>query len=65
MLSEPTLPFILRSGRWPRRHTMLIEWSSLLTELRQTAHKPAPVEPARYTDPSEATAPLVISTRAR
>ena len=61
MLSESTFPFILRSGRWPRRHSMLIEWSRLLTELHRTAPKPA--EPARYTDPSEATTPLGVPTR--
>ncbi len=65
MLSQPTLPFILRSGRWPRRHTMLIEWSRLLSELRPTASEPSPIVPASYTDPSEATAPLGVVTRSR
>lgn len=60
MLSEPTRPFVLRSGRWPRRHTMLVEWSRLLATLRPRSTEPAPAEPASYTDPSEATAPLGI-----
>ncbi|MGH1342419.1 MAG: hypothetical protein ACRBN8_12745 [Nannocystales bacterium] len=58
MLSEPTLPFVLRSGRWPRRHTMLIEWSRLLAELRPVSSERPRVEPVCYSDPCEATAPL-------
>ncbi len=52
-------PFNLQFGRWPGRHTMLIQWSHLLDAV-QTAPKRrrALEEPVRYTDPSEATVPL-------
>jgi hypothetical protein len=61
MLANHAHPFTLESGRWPARHTMLIEWSRAMKAVRST--RPVPrtaAQPVRYVDESEATTPLGI-----
>ncbi len=61
MLASHRGPFTCEDGRWPARHTMLIEWSALLDEARKPVRRvarPVITPVARYRDESEATLPL-------
>ncbi|MCR9165344.1 MAG: hypothetical protein ACE37F_24060 [Nannocystaceae bacterium] len=59
MLDEHRQAFTIAEGRWPSRHTMLMDWSKVLDAA--TATRPlrqSTLPPVRYSDESEATAPL-------